>query len=60
MEDMLWIEHIFVTPPFWTNFKVDMVGFVNLRKVIAKRSAFSTFPRAQCEMNQKVGQKVEG
>jgi hypothetical protein len=51
MEDMLWIEHIFVTPPFWTNFKVDMVGFVIPRKVIARKSAFSTFPMAQCEMN---------
>jgi len=52
MEDMLWIEHIVVTPSFFTNFRVDMVGFVNPHNVIA-RSAFSTFPRAQHEGESK-------
>jgi hypothetical protein len=47
---MLWIESIFestLVPPFFTNSRVDMVGFVNLHKVVVKRNAFSTFPSAQ-------------
>ncbi len=46
---MLWIENIVEStspPPFWTNFGVDVVGFVDLHKAIA-RSAFSTFPSAR-------------
>ncbi len=46
---MLWIEDIVEstpTPPFLTNSKVDMAIFVYPHKVIARRSAFSTFPSA--------------
>jgi hypothetical protein len=35
MKDMLWIEDIvesIAALPFWTNFRVDMVGFVNFYK----------------------------
>jgi hypothetical protein len=46
--------------PFFTNSKVDMVGFVDLHKVVVRRSAFSTIPSAWMEVNQKVGQKVKG
>jgi hypothetical protein len=60
MEDILWIKHIVVTPPFLTNFRVDMVGFVNPHKVIARRSAFSTFPRAQHEGESKGGTESGG
>jgi hypothetical protein len=45
MEDMLWIENIVETtptPPFFTNFRVDMVGFVSAHNVIVKRNVFST------------------
>jgi hypothetical protein len=44
MEDMLVEEIVESTcaPPFWTNLKVDM----DSHKVVAKRSAFSTFPSA--------------
>jgi len=48
MDDMLWIENIVentLAPRFLTNSKINMVGFVDLRKVVAK-SAFSTFPSA--------------
>ncbi len=40
---MLWIEDIVKrtpTPPFLTNSRVDMVGFVNPRKVGTRRNAF--------------------
>jgi hypothetical protein len=49
MKDMLWIEDIVEstsTSPFLTNSRVDMVGFVDLHKVVARRSAFSAFPSA--------------
>jgi hypothetical protein len=49
MEGMLQIENIFESTlalPFLTNSRVDMVGFVNLHKVVAKRSAFSALPSA--------------
>ncbi len=42
---MLWMEDIVentLAPPFLTNYRVDMVGFVNAHKMIA-RSAFKTF-----------------
>jgi hypothetical protein len=38
MEEMLWIEDIVESPsapPFWTNSRVDMVGFVYPHKVVA-------------------------
>jgi len=38
---MLWIERIFESTlalPLFTNSRVDMDGFVNLHKVVAKRS----------------------
>jgi hypothetical protein len=41
MEDMLWIEDIVdstSTPPFLTNFKIDMAGFVHSHKVVARRA----------------------
>ncbi len=47
---MLWIEDIVestLTLPFFTNFRVDMVGFVNFHKVVARRYAFLAFPSAQ-------------
>jgi hypothetical protein len=47
MEDMLWIEDIVEstsTSLFLTNSKVDMVGFVDLHKVVARKNAFSAFP----------------
>jgi len=50
MENMLWIEDIVESTPtlqFCTNFKVDMVGFVNFHKVIVRRNAFLALPSAQ-------------
>jgi hypothetical protein len=47
---MLWIEDIVestLVPPFLTNSKNNMIGFVNLHKVVARKSAFSIFPSAQ-------------
>ncbi len=46
MKDMLCIEDNVAAPPFLTSFRIDMNDFVNLREVIAKRSAFSAFSRA--------------
>jgi hypothetical protein len=46
MEYMLWIEDIVVAPPFLTNFRVDMVGFMDPHKVVVRRSAFLAFPNA--------------
>jgi hypothetical protein len=40
MENMLWIVDIVASPPFLTNFRIDMVGFVDLHKVIVRKSAF--------------------
>jgi hypothetical protein len=51
MEGTLWIEDIVesttTTTLIFTNYKIDMVGFVNPHKVIIKRSASSTLPNAQ-------------
>jgi hypothetical protein len=50
MVDMLWIEDIVestLTSPFLTNFRVDMVGFMDIRKVVVKRNAFLAFPSTQ-------------
>jgi hypothetical protein len=47
MEDKLWIEEIVEsTPtfPFLSNSRINMVGFVHLHKVVAKRNAFSALP----------------
>jgi hypothetical protein len=44
MEDVLWIENIVETtptPPFFTNFRVDIIDFVSAHKVIVKRNVFS-------------------
>jgi hypothetical protein len=44
MEDVLWIENIVETtstPPFFTNFRVDIIGFVSAHKLIVKRNVFS-------------------
>ncbi len=49
IKDVLWIEDIIEstsTFPFLINSRVDMVGFMDLDKVFAKRNAFSTFPIA--------------
>jgi hypothetical protein len=43
MKDMLWIEDIVESTsalPFLINLKVDMVGFVNLHKVVARKITF--------------------
>ncbi len=48
MKNMLWIEDIVESTlalSFLTNFRVDMVGFVNLHKVVV-RSAFLAFSSA--------------
>jgi hypothetical protein len=49
MEETLWIESLVEStqaPPFWINSRIDMVGFVDLHKVIV-RSAFLALPSAQ-------------
>jgi hypothetical protein len=43
MKNMLWIEdivHNTTIPTFFTNFKVDMVGFEDPQEVVARRNAF--------------------
>ncbi len=63
MKDMLWIEDIVEstsTSPFLTNSRVDMVGFVDLHKVVARRSAFSAFPSAWNGVESEGGAKNEG
>ncbi len=50
MENMLWIEDVVkntTTPPFSTNFRIDMIDFVDPHKVVVRRSAFLAFPNAQ-------------
>jgi hypothetical protein len=49
MEEMLWIEDIIEStqaPPFLTNFKVGLVGFVELHKVGVGSNAFLALPNA--------------
>jgi len=61
MEDMLWIEDIVQctpTPPFLTNSRADMVGFVDPHKVVAL-SAFFAFQHAQIKVELN-GTKSEG
>ncbi len=63
MEDILWIEDIVESTPtlhFFTNFKVGMVGFVNLHKVVARRNAFQPCQVHKMKVNWKVEQKVKG
>ncbi len=48
-----------LTPPFLTNSRIEMVGFVNIHKMVA-RSAFSTFPSAQNGCELEGGAKSEG
>ncbi len=43
MGNKLWIENIVAIPSFFANFRIDMVGFKDLYKVVVRRSAFSTF-----------------
>jgi hypothetical protein len=43
MENKLWIENIVAIPSFFINFRIDMVGFKDLYRVVVRRSAFSTF-----------------
>jgi hypothetical protein len=50
MEEMLWIKDIVEgtqVPPFWTNSRVDMFGFVYPHKVVARRNIFLAFPSAR-------------
>ncbi len=51
MEDMLWTEDIVDSAPahpFLTNFRVDMVNFMNSRiMMVAQRGPFSAFPSAR-------------
>ncbi len=47
---MLWIKDIVEgtqVPPFWTNSRVDMFGFVYPHKVVARRNIFLAFPSAR-------------
>ncbi len=63
MEDMLWIEDIVEstsTSLFLTNSKVDMVGFVDLHKVVARKNAFSAFPSEWNGVELEGGAKSEG
>jgi hypothetical protein len=60
MKNMLWIEdnvESTSTLPFLTNYRVDMVGFVDLHKVVVKKITFSTFLNAWNEVELKNGTK---
>jgi hypothetical protein len=37
------IVEVTQTPPFWTIFRVEIVSFVDLHKVVARRRAFLAF-----------------
>ncbi len=55
---MLWIEDIVEStqaPTFFIKYKIDMVIFVDLHKVVVKRNAFSTLPSAWNEVESKGG-----
>ncbi len=59
---MLWIEDIVantITLPFFTNFRVDMISFVNPHKVVSRRSAFSTFPSARNEEGRVESERLK-
>jgi len=59
---MLWIEDIVKsTPslPFFTNFTINMVGFVNPYKPVAKRNVISTFSSPQNEGELESGVENE-
>ncbi len=59
---MLWIKDIVESTPtssFWTNYKVDMISFVEPYKVVAKRNVFSTIPSAQNESELEGGVENE-
>jgi hypothetical protein len=60
MEDTWWIEYIVATPPFLTNFRVDMTNFMDIHKVVVKRSAFWTSSSAWNESESKGGAKSGG
>jgi hypothetical protein len=47
MENTLWFEDIIAAPSFLNNFRVDMTEFMDLHKMVVKRSAFSTFPSSK-------------
>ncbi len=58
MEDMLWIEDIVgstPSPPILTNSRADVVGFMDIHKVVAKRNVFLTFWSAQNGVELKGG-----
>ncbi len=44
------------SPSFFTNFTINMVGFVNPHKLVAKRNAISTFssPQNESELETRV------
>jgi hypothetical protein len=46
MQDMLWIEDIIVAPLFLTNFRIDMIDFMDPHKLVVKRNAFKIFSSA--------------
>ncbi len=63
IKDMLWIGDIVEStpsPPFFTNFTSNMVGFVNPpHKVVARRNVISTFSTAQNAGELESGAKSE-
>jgi hypothetical protein len=62
MEDMLWIEDIVQstpTPLFLTNFKIDIVSFVDSHKVIVRSNALLIFSYARNGVESKGGTKSE-
>jgi hypothetical protein len=61
MEGMLWIEDIVKSTPalsFLINSRVDMVNFMDPYKMIVRRSAFSSFPSALNEGENKKLKKI--
>jgi hypothetical protein len=62
MENMIWIENNFestLVPQFFINSRIDMASFVNLHKMVARRSAFLVIPSAQSG-GEKEGQAESG
>jgi hypothetical protein len=61
MENILWIDNIVkntTTPPLLTNFKIDMVDFVDPHKVFVRRNAFWASP-SPCDGVESECTKVE-
>ncbi len=47
-------------PPFLTNYRVDIVGYVDPRKMVARKNAFSTLPNPQNGSDSKGRAKSGG